>query len=40
MPLLLETLILIALAYCVGVGLGWLLFRPRRNTSFLGDERP
>jgi hypothetical protein len=40
MPLLAETLLLIAVAYLVGVALGWLLFRPRKQTSFLGDERP
>ncbi|HYD36831.1 MAG TPA: hypothetical protein VEA60_04410 [Allosphingosinicella sp.] len=32
MPLLGETLILAALAYCLGLGLGWLLWgRPRRQ---------
>jgi hypothetical protein len=36
MPLLAETLILVVLAYLIGVGLGWLLFR-RRKSSFLGD---
>jgi hypothetical protein len=38
MPLLAETLILVALAWLAGVGLGWLLFGRRRRTSFL-DER-
>jgi UDP-N-acetylmuramyl pentapeptide phosphotransferase/UDP-N-acetylglucosamine-1-phosphate transferase len=37
MPLLAETLIAIALAYLVGVGLGWLLFGRPKKTSFLGD---
>lgn len=35
MPLLLETLILVALAYLIGFGLGWLFFGRRRRTSFL-----
>ena len=29
-PLLAETLILAALAFLIGVGIGWRLFRPRR----------
>ncbi|HYN46286.1 MAG TPA: hypothetical protein VES64_06310 [Allosphingosinicella sp.] len=29
-PLLAETLLLIAFAYLIGVGLGWVFFRPRR----------
>jgi len=37
LPLLAETLILIALAYLIGVGLGWLLFERAKKTSFLGD---
>jgi hypothetical protein len=37
MPLLAETLILVALAYLVGVALGWLLFGRRRKTSFLDE---
>jgi hypothetical protein len=33
MPLLAETLILVAIAWLVGVGLGWLFFgRPKRET--------
>jgi len=37
MPLLAETLLLTAVAYLVGVALGWLLFgRPKKN-SFLED---
>ena len=32
MPLLAETLLLALAAYLAGVGLGWLLFRPRRET--------
>ena len=35
MPLLAETLILIAVAYLVGVGLGWLLFGRKKRDSFL-----
>ena len=31
-PLLAETLVLTLLAYLVGVGLGWVFFRPRRET--------
>ena len=38
MPLLAETLILVALAYLVGVGLGWRLFGRRRRTSFLDES--
>lgn len=37
MPLLAETLILTALAYLVGLALGWLLFGRRRKTSFLDE---
>ena len=38
MPLLAETLILVALAYLVGVGIGYLLFgRPERK-NFVGDR--
>ena len=37
MPLLAETLILIVVAYLVGVALGWLLFGRPKKTSFLGD---
>jgi hypothetical protein len=35
MPLLAETLILVALAWLVGLGIGWLLFGRRRRSSFL-----
>ena len=36
MPLLLETLIVLVVAYLLGVGLGWLFFgRPKRD-SYLG----
>lgn len=35
MPLLAETLILVAAAYLAGIGAGWLLFGRRRRTSFL-----
>ena len=37
MPLIVETLLLIALAYAIGVGIGWLLFGRPKKTSFLGD---
>lgn len=32
MPLLLETELLVVAAYLIGVGIGWLLFRPKRET--------
>lgn len=32
MPLILETWILVAVAYLIGVGLGWVFFRPKRET--------
>ena len=35
MPLLVEFLILVALAYLVGVGIGRLLFGRRKRESFL-----
>ena len=31
-PLLVETWLLVAVAYLLGLGLGWVLFRPRRET--------
>ncbi len=31
MPLILETLLLMTLAYLLGLAVGWLLFRPRRQ---------
>jgi hypothetical protein len=31
-PLLAETLLLVALAFVIGVGLGWVLARPKRET--------
>ena len=31
-PLLVETWLLVAAAYLLGLGLGWLLFRPKRET--------
>lgn len=35
MPLIIETLILVAISYLIGVGFGWLMFgRPKRD-SFL-----
>jgi len=32
MPLILETELLVLAAYLIGVGIGWLIFRPRRET--------
>ena len=32
MPLILETELLVAIAYLIGVGIGWVIFRPRRET--------
>jgi hypothetical protein len=32
MPLLIETEILVVVAFLVGLGLGWVFFRPRRET--------
>jgi hypothetical protein len=37
MPLLVETLILIAIAYALGVGIGWLFYGRPKKTSYLGD---
>lgn len=34
MPLLIETEILVLVAFALGLGVGWLLFRPKRD-SFL-----
>lgn len=31
MPLLAETELLVIAAFLIGLGLGWLLFRPRRE---------
>jgi hypothetical protein len=37
MPLIAETLILTAIFYAIGVGIGWLFFgRPKKKT-YLGD---
>ena len=38
MPLLIETLLLSAVAWLIGLGIGWLLFGRKRRESFLGDE--
>ena len=38
MPLLVETLLISALAWLIGLGIGWLLFGRKRRESFLGDE--
>ena len=35
MPLLLETLIVLVVAYLLGVGLGWLFFGRRKRESYL-----
>lgn len=32
MPLLIETEILVVAAYLLGLGLGWVFFRPKRET--------
>jgi len=37
MPLIVETLILTAISYLAGVGIGWLLFGRPKKTSYLGD---
>ena len=37
MPLVAETLILVALAWLIGLGIGWLIFARRRRTSFLDE---
>ena len=36
MPLLLETLIAIVLAYLLGVGVAWLFFGRAKRDSYLG----
>lgn len=38
MPLIAETLILVVLAYLVGLALGWLLSRRRKRKSYLEWE--
>jgi hypothetical protein len=37
MPLVAEILILNALFYALGVGIGWLLFGRPKKTSYLGE---
>ena len=37
MPLIAETLILTAISYSIGVGIGWLFFGRAKKTSYLGD---
>jgi hypothetical protein len=37
MPLVAETLLLIALFYAIGVGVGWLFFARPRKSSYLGE---
>ena len=31
-PLIVESELLVAAAYLVGIGIGWLIFRPKRET--------
>jgi len=38
MPLLAETLLLCAVAWLIGLGIGWFLFGRKKRESFLGDE--
>lgn len=38
MPLLVETLLLCAAAWLIGLALGRLLFGRKKRESFLGDE--
>ena len=35
MPLIVEYMILIAIAYLIGVGIGWLLFGRKKREGFL-----
>jgi hypothetical protein len=37
MPLIAEILILTAIFYAIGVGIGWLFFGRRKTTTYLGD---
>jgi hypothetical protein len=37
MPLIVETLFLMAIFYAIGVGIGWLFFGRPKKTSYLGD---
>ena len=37
MPLIVEILILTAIAYAIGVGIGWLFFGRPKKSSYLGD---
>lgn len=37
MPLIAETLVLTAIFYAIGVGIGWLLFGRPKKSSYLGD---
>jgi len=36
MPLIVETLLLAAVAYAIGLGIGWLLFGRKKRQGFLG----
>lgn len=38
LPLLAESLLLAAVAWLIGLGIGWLLFGRKKRQSFLGDE--
>jgi hypothetical protein len=37
MPLIVEILILTAMAYAIGVGIGWLFFGRAKKSTYLGD---
>jgi hypothetical protein len=37
MPLIAETLILTAIFYAIGIGIGWLFFGRTKKSSYLGD---
>jgi hypothetical protein len=37
MPLIAETLILTAICYAIGVGIGWLFFGRAKKSSYLGE---
>jgi hypothetical protein len=36
MPLIVEILILTAISYAIGVGIGWVFFRPKKR-PYQGD---
>jgi len=37
MPLIVEILILTAIAYAIGIGIGWLFFGRAKKSTYLGD---